>query len=57
MREKSSEISEQLATRCEQAEPISVEEFRRLFLKGLAALLRETDSIAYRIKRATENRY
>lgn len=50
MRAGSKEISEYLAKRVEQDEVISVVEFRRLFLMGLAALLRETDSISYRLK-------
>lgn len=58
MAQKSSDVARQLADRVERAElmegkPIDVQEFRHLFLKGLAALLRETDSIAYLVRNAT----
>lgn len=51
---KSKEIAEYLARRAEQDEEISVAEFRRLFLMGLGALLREADSISYKINQAGE---
>jgi hypothetical protein len=51
---KSKEIAEYLARRAQQDQEISVAEFRRLFLMGLGALLREADSISYTIKQAAE---
>lgn len=49
--EKSKDVAEYLALRANQDQPITVEEFRRLFLKGLAALVREADSISYTLKK------
>lgn len=52
--QNSGDVARELAVRVYQAEheekPISVQEFRHLFLKGLAALVREADSIAYRLR-------
>lgn len=55
-RTSSKEVGEQLAERAEQPEPIGVQEYRRLFIKGLAALVREVDSISYRIRESEKNR-
>jgi hypothetical protein len=52
--QNSGDVAKELAVRVYQAEhedkPITVQEFRHLFLKGLAALVREADSISYRLK-------
>ena len=45
--ESSKELAKALALRANQPEEISAAEYRRLFIKGLAALLREVDSISY----------
>lgn len=45
--EKSKDIANYLALRANQNVDISPAEYRRLFIKGLAALLREADSISY----------
>jgi len=59
-RQSSKEVAEELAQAVADAEnreePISVADFRRLFLKGLAAMVRETDSIAYRIREMEKRR-
>ncbi len=48
--EKTKDIAEDLELRARQDEPISPGEYRRLFIKGLAALLREVDAISYHIR-------
>jgi hypothetical protein len=55
MHEKSKDVAEQLELRARQPEPISPGDYRRLFIKGLAALLREVDSISYHIRHKGEN--
>lgn len=49
--QSSKEIAEELALRARQPQEISASEYRRLFIKGLAALLREQDSISYSLRR------
>ena len=44
-------IADDLALRARQAEDISAMEYRRLFIKGLAALLREVDSISFILRK------
>ncbi len=48
--ESSKEIAKDLALRARQPQPIDAAEYRRLFIKGLAALLREVDSISYALR-------
>lgn len=57
--ESSREIAKELAKRAEEASPerdpagmvqIGAAEYRRLFIKGLAALLREVDAISYALR-------
>lgn len=55
-RESSKKIAEMLYERTFKQAPIVRDEFRRLVITGLAALLRETDSIAYTLKQRDKNR-
>ncbi len=48
--ESSKQIAEDLALRARQPQEITAPEYRRLFIKGLAALLREVDSISYKVR-------
>lgn len=48
--EKSKDIANDLALRARQPQEITASEYRRLFIKGLAALLREVDSISYALR-------
>lgn len=50
MNKSSKEISDYLALRAKQPEPIDAAEYRRLMIKGLAALLREADAISYLLR-------
>lgn len=55
-RESSKDIAEQLALRADQPPDVTPAEYRRLFIKGLGALLREVDSISYAIKNELRKR-
>lgn len=48
--ESSKDIANDLALRARQPHEISASEYRRLFIRGLAALLREVDSISYALR-------
>lgn len=48
--ESSKDIAKDLALRANQPQEIGASEYRRLFIKGLAALLREVDSISYALR-------
>lgn len=51
MEESSKEIAKELALRARQPQEITATEYRRLFIRGLAALLREVDSISYSLRK------
>jgi hypothetical protein len=50
MDEKTKDVAEQLALRARQPQDVSAAEYRRLFILGLAYLLREVDSISYHLR-------
>jgi hypothetical protein len=55
MDESTKEVAEELELRARQPEPISPAEYRRLFIKGLAYLLREAESTSYILRRQAGN--
>lgn len=52
--DKTKDIAEALALRANQPDPVTPAEYRRLFILGLAALLREADSISYKLRQLQE---
>ena len=54
--DKSKDVAQLLITRSRENEEIDVKLFRRLFLLGLGCLLREADSISYKLREIEKQR-